>query len=283
MFKKVDKSLFEGLPQETDPAKRFNVEYPEDGDSFAAAVWKDVIAYCKFGKRNEAYKVMFLDGENSLDRKWFFMSPKQFDYLKCWNKHCEERVENGVSFRDSWDIHWWIVRVMPEVLKLLREGLHGYPTCSIDLWNKLAEITGDEKIDEAAISAELAKKSDGKKITLTPAEVKKLAVSADDESFSKLDDFRFNAWKKSLERLEFLFRECNDDACTMKNPHKFEWHFGSKPCGHGLSELVWTGTDDERAEHDKYMDCAMEIEKYQSECLHKAMKILEVFIEYLWD
>ena len=148
MFKKVDKSLFEGLVQEPDPIKRFKVEYPKDYDSLAMAVWKDVIAWCKFGKRNEAYKVMFLDGD-TLERKWFFMSPKQFDYLKRWNKHCEERLEKGASFRDAWDIHWWLARSIPEALKSLREDLHGYPTCSITLWNKLAEITGDEKIDEA--------------------------------------------------------------------------------------------------------------------------------------
>ena len=104
MFRKVDKSLFDGLTQEKDPFTRFKVEYPKDYDDLAKSVWKDVIAYCKFGKRNEAYKVMFLDGD-TLERKWFFMSPKQFDYLKRWNEHCEERIDKGVSYRDAWDVN----------------------------------------------------------------------------------------------------------------------------------------------------------------------------------
>ena len=294
MFKKVDKSLFEGLA-EIDPVKHFKIKYPKDEDAFAQAVWKDVIAYCKFGKRDQAYKVMVLDGD-SLERKWFYMAPKQFGYLKRWNKHCEERLEKGASYRDAWDIHWWLAMAMPEALKFLRNDLHGYPTCAIDLWNKLAEITGDEKMDEAAISAEIAakhglkKKGKGKKaITVEDirksSDVKALIFDNDDDEFSsEIDKIRFETWKKALERLEFLFREYNDDTCSMKNPYKFEWHYDWKPCKDGkCREMVWAGTDEEKAEHDRYMDRAMEIDRYQSECLHKALKITEIFIEHLWD
>lgn len=251
MLRKVDNSLFEGLEEVTDPVARFGVKWIDDAEALAKAVWKDVIAYCEYGKNKQAYKVMFLDGD-SLERKWFYMTPKRFKALKRWNQHCEERLEKGVSYRDAWDILWWISSTAPEALKSLRENLHGYPVCSIELWNALAEITGDEKVDEKKVTEEFSK---GEHKEGSP---------------SKLDDFRYELWKKSIEKIEFLFREYNDDSCSMKNPHKFVWSWA------GLSE-------EEKKEHDLYSKRNYEIRMYQLDCLHKGMKALEIFINHLWD
>ncbi len=285
MLRKVDSKLFEGLEEEKNPSKKFNVKWPQDPDDFAKTVWKDVIAYCKFGKNKQAYKVLFLDGD-TLERRWFYLTPKWFGYLKRWNQHCEERISHGASYRDAWDVNWWLASAIPEALKHLREDMHGYPVCAIDLWNKLAEITGDEKMDEAAISDKVAS-ADGKK--LTDADVKQILhgsdfMSDDTEKFNGIDDLRFKTWQKCIERLEFLFREYNENTCSMKNPYKFEWHYDWKPIkGTSLTEMVWNGTDEQKAEHDRYSSRSIEIDLYRAECLHKAMKILEIFIEYLWD
>ena len=282
MFRKVDKSLFDGIEEEKDIAKKYNVKYPKDFDCVAQAVWKDVIAYCKYGKRNQAYKVMFIDGD-TLTRKWFFMSPKEFGYLQRWNRHCEERVAKGASYRDAWDVHWWLANSIPEALHHLKNDLHGYPVCAVALWNKLAEITGDEKLDEAVFMEHPEAHTESG--TLTEADMKSLCIDEnDDKTFSKLDEFRFQTWKKSIERIEFLFREYNEDTCSKKNPYKFEWHYDWKPVNGGkFSEMVWNGTDEQLKEHEKYMSEAQKLDLYRADCLHKAMKILEIFLEYLWD
>ena len=51
----------------------------------------------------------------------------------------------------------------------------------------------------------------------------------------------------------------------------------------GLYTIDFEGSDEEKAEAERYRQRENEIYKFRQDCLHKAMKIMEIYIEYLWD
>lgn len=91
-----DKIIFEGYPLGIFAEDRFNIENVEDIDMEKAFEYINAIN----------------DEKDLLDRK------------KNWEK---QRAERGFSDKDVWDISYWFLTVMPEMLTQFRDNMTGVP------------------------------------------------------------------------------------------------------------------------------------------------------------
>ena len=113
-------------------------------------------------------------------------------------------------------------------------------------------------------------------------------------------------WNKILRRMEFLFREANEDTCKRKNPYKEEydaaWEAFTKEYGargeklkteKDLAEEIaygWHhvyGMSDVKGYYAdinaKYIEENAAIAEYRHECLKKGMKLFTKYFWHLWD
>ncbi len=121
-----------------------------------------------------------------------------------------------------------------------------------------------------------------------------------------VNDTCHEEWNKILDRMIFLWRESNEDTCTMKNPYEEEH---SKAHEEFIEKYGLLGeklqTEEELAENqkrggggtvhfmdelleykeisDKYLEEERKLEKYRNESKDKAMDMLKQYFFSLWD
>ena len=179
-----------------------------------------------------------------------------------WIKHAYQRIKYGVSYRDAWNVDLWMSQTMPKILEFLDKNTISYSPRAVALHNKLCEI------------------DDG------------LEPVPDDQKDNNSEDFLCPLFHKDIQRIGFLFNEYDKDRCSIQNPFDPE-------IKDGMVDFIWHPSDDPKrpeyktleigsnqAQKDlwkKWSDEDQKINLYRIECLHKAIKMLDVYIEELWD
>lgn len=92
----------------------------------------------------------------------------------------KQRAERGFADIDAKNIDSWFIRIMPEMLKALRDDLHGYPSSFVAF----------------------------------PKNSKSISSSEDENSVGMVK------WKDTIDRMIFLLREMNEETCSVKNPYE---------------------------------------------------------------
>ena len=253
MFAKVDKSVVAGLAK-VNPPVEFDFPYDqwEDREITADGEWVDkvapyVVGYCYNGKTAPNYTVMCLKPSGTFA---FDASRTQFRLLKKHFGYQEERLTEGASTRDAWNVDRWLASSCAAVLRKLSANLHSYPPCEFDLHKKALAVEGKPvpKIPEK----------------MTPAENMNLCVGW---------------YKEDLLRMAYLFDQYDEEKCDEKNEHEFNLRLETDEDG----MPVLAGTDEEKREADLHYEREGEIYSYRAKCLHTALKMLDVYAEHLWD
>lgn len=117
-------------------------------------------------------------------------------------------------------------------------------------------------------------------------EGRKLEISAEEREMSR-EDLCVKWFSDDLRRMSFLFSQYDDKRCVEKNQFKMELKMVDAPTSEeerrkGLTRMEFAGTPEQHAEADRHMKRAREIDSYRLDCLHKAIKMLDIYIENLW-
>ena len=74
-----------------------------------------------------------------------------------WLKHAKQRIKKGYSYRDVYDIQYWFLEIMPQMLEdLANEKYAGVP---MDIFIKFQEENKDLSKEEAELIAETSWRS----------------------------------------------------------------------------------------------------------------------------
>ena len=256
MLRKLTERDFDGV-EEKPVNELFEDVTVENGLEFELAeklAGKTILGFLSEKKGKLRHRVLCIDG--NLEKKSFRLNNKQFTSLQREVEHIDQRVKDGVSYRDAWNVDHWIPRTCSKILAHLAKNTHGFPPCAVELHKR---VVGEV---------------DGKKYR---REKKYAGMNSDDHAW--------NVYLDDLKRMVFLFSESDEETCSKKNPYEFRlhWNFLDDPEHGDCRVLKFEGTEDEKAETEKYRQVEAELCKYRAECLHKAMKMLDIYIEYLWD
>ena len=262
MIKSLEKSIIVDYPCEDYWWELFGFCTEEDAErhkeELARKMLPHIRGWCQPRKGSKTRYV--LAGVNCKEC-FFEISSKIVRALKLESQHQDERIKDGVSFKDAWNVDAWLADKCSKILRILKENTHSFPSDEKRYHDKFLEL--DEKPQEM---------SDDDYDKLTEGEKSRLCQK----------------WfAEDLERMAFLFEQWLDDKCAEKNQYDFKLHFKFTPIKEGpdkgLSRLDFEGTQAERDETDKHSARELEIEAYKSKCLHKAISMLNIYIETLWD
>ena len=224
----------------------FPVEWWENPSYARSEMWVEkvlpnVIGYCYNGKKAPSYSILCIQKNGAVA---FDITRTRFKTLQKYSRHNEERVKNGVSYRDAWNIDSWISEKCSIALRLLDKNTHSIP---IDV----------EKLHKAVLEI------DGKEFE--PCDLPK-------------NERDIKWYHEDLNRMADLFEQycCDDDKCLLKNPYDWNLVWDGK-------NLEFRGTPEQQSQATKYEKRCEEIYQYRLDCLHKALKMLDVYIEELWD
>lgn len=172
-----------------------------------------------------------------------------------WFRHCYERIKYGVSFRDAWNVDTWLADKLAKNIENLDKNTISFPTQAEELHGKLCEILGRKY------------------------------VPTEDELKMSSDDRNLKLYHEDLKTIVRLLREYDEETCSMKNPHEFKlhWEFKDDPKHKGCSIMEFKGTEEEKAETEKYREYEEKIYNYRMKCLRDALQIVSIYIEHLWD
>lgn len=259
MIKELEKSYIVEYSCEDYPWARFGLNEDDmryNEDAFVQKMYPHVVGWCK-GNSNgsERYVLCEVDYRGKF---WFPIKSKIIKTLKRWDRHVSERIQDGVSYRDAWNVDSWLADKCAKILKHLEKDTISFP----------GECVKD--FHEKALAVE------GKKLEMTEEE-KKLST----------DDLCVKWYHEDLKRMIFLFNEYDDEKCTQKNQYKFELEMVHKKKisenGKEYYTIEFEGTPEQKEEADRYNKRLFEIEQYQIDCLHKAIAIMNIYIIHLWD
>ena len=163
-----------------------------------------------------------------------------------WFKHCYQRIKYGVSYRDAWNVDFWFAETVKNILHMLEKNTHSYPDIQIKEYHqKCLEIMGE---------------------TEPPIDWNK-------------KDASYDVYLADLRRIQWLLSEYTSDPCSLKNEYEFKLELEFNDDG----SATFKGSDEDHLETDRYLKREAEISKYKYDCLHKAIRILDVYIDSLWD
>ena len=215
------------------------------------------------------------------------------DYLNVYNKcysfwenreQAKERATLGFCRRDVWEIDTWFLHIMPRMIEKLRDTHLGFPTIFIEEYYELNK----------------------ENISLSKNDFCNYVYYNDYENlYNEVDKWCNNRWIEILNKMVFLFDECNDEKCTMKNEYyeeylkmrkDFDKKYGysgeklrtqeelksDKKTGnltnHSMSELP-----EYKNMLEKYFEREGEIDKYKTKCKKEALKMFIKYFDNLWD
>ena len=218
---------------------------------------------------------------------------EDFNYLNVYNKcysfwenreQAKERATLGFCRRDVWEIDTWFLHIMPRMIEKLRDTHLGFPTIFTEEYYELNK----------------------ENISLSKNDFCNHVYYNDYENlYNEVDEWCNNRWIEILNKMVFLFDECNDEKCTMKNEYyeeylkmrkDFDKKYGysgeklrtqeelksDKKTGnltnHSMSELP-----EYKNMLEKYFEREGEIDKYKTKCKKEALKMFIKYFDNLWD
>ena len=180
-------------------------------------------------------------------------------------KHAFQRIKYGYCERDVWSIDWWFLNVVPNMLEDLKETTQGYPVSPDNFSQALIGTGASEEVDEEGM----------------------------------------NRWKDILSEMIFLFREANEETCTLKNKYEKEHCAASKEFDEKYGQFgERLKTAEEKAEEkrkgsyrmymlsdmpeykeisDLYCDESRKIAEYRDDCKNKGLDLFKEWFWHLWD
>ncbi len=172
-----------------------------------------------------------------------------------WFRHCYERIKYGVSYRDAWNVDIWLADKLATCLENLDKNTISYPMQAEKLHSELCEILGRKY------------------------------VPTEDELKMSSDKRNLKLYHEDLKTMIRLLREYDEDKCSMQNPFKFSlhWEFKDDPNHKGCSITNFVGTEEEKAETEKYREFEERKYEYRMKCFRDALKIVSLYLDHLWD
>ena len=268
MFKQLDKSVFDNITFINPPVEfDFSYEWWEDkaftkDEGWIDKIYRNVIGYAKINDKEPKYGVLCVGKSGQIVA--FHINSPRFKNLKRWMEHIGEREELGVSFRDAWNIDLWLTDKTAKALGFLEKNTISFPNNANEMHRKLLEI--DAKY---------------------PPYLVKSAEPNEEERKLSADDLSVKLYHDDIKRIKFLLEEYNEDTCSQKN--QYQWNLEMKHekitegPHKGMYTLKFVGTKEQEEEAQRWRDRENEIDIYRSDCLHKAIKMLDLYIEHLWD
>lgn len=163
-----------------------------------------------------------------------------------WMKHCYQRIKYGVSYRDAWNVDLWFAGTVRNILHFLEKNTHSYPNTRIRKYHqKCLKILGET---EAPIDW-------------------------------NSEDAIYNTYIADLRKIQQLLSEYDLDNCSLKNEYEFKLEIKHNPD----NSITLEGSPEDTEETNRFIEREKEISIYQHDCLHKAIKMLEVYIDDLVD
>lgn len=124
-------------------------------------------------------------------------------------------------------------------------------------------------------------------------------------SFDGTEEENIRKWERILRRMEFLFREANEDTCRKKNPYEKEYNLAQEAFTEKygrFGEKLKTEEDiaREKREHTcrlytisdvpeyaeiskKWITAEGELRKYRDKCMKQGMALMTKYFWNLWD
>lgn len=124
-------------------------------------------------------------------------------------------------------------------------------------------------------------------------------------SFEGPEEENVRKWDRILGRMEFLFREANEDTCRKKNPYEEEHDLAREEFTekYGMfGEMLKTEEelDREKREHthrlymmsdvpkyaeisERWLAAERELREYRDRCLKQGMELMMKYFRNLWD
>lgn len=200
-----------------------------------------------------------------------------FDNKKC----AKQRATKGFCYRDLYDVGGWFLHIMPKIIcELLDLGeMLGYPT-------KMRREFYQLNMDRIFVGED-------EFVFCCPNKYQDIDAEAAQWCFEK--------WTKTLERMQFLFEECQDDKCSMKNEFEQDYCKASKEfCekygifGERFGVPKNCENENEASFHsmaeaaeykdiyDKFCQRSNEICEYQKNCKQEALQLFVEYFDDLW-
>lgn len=173
--------------------------------------------------------------------KKFILSPFR------WLKHAYQRVRYGFSYRDVWNIDFWFLEVVPNMLEELANTTISYPY--------------DSKVYE-----ENPKMSQEK--------IEEIMFNNWKDKIRKIAEYLREANEPQKEINQYW-----DEYCNFEKKHDIFML--------NIDDIKNKLTKEELQEYErlreKWFKRSMEIEKYKQECLNKGLEMFSENFTNLWD
>lgn len=153
----------------------------------------------------------------------------------------KERIEQGFCWWDAYDIDVWFLYIMPRMLEYYKKHNNAFPT-------KLMEEYYEQNKNNT-------KMTENEFYSYNPDDTVENKVFKEN-----CDSCCFDKWNEILDRMIFLFDECNDEKCSKKNEY-FEH---------------------KNENTEAYFKRQTEIEKYQDKCKKEALELFVKYFDNLW-
>lgn len=118
-------------------------------------------------------------------------------------RYRRQRAKRGWSVKDTWNIDYWFLNILPQMLEYLKEHHIGFP---VDIQREYVNSHREElnmTYEEYCVWPS-DKNSDGYKLR-----------ERTDEACNRL-------WNEILDRMIFLLKEANEETCSVKNLYEEE-------------------------------------------------------------
>lgn len=195
-------------------------------------------------------------------------------------KYKKERSKKGYGYKDIWSIDYWFINIMPRMLQEFKDNLHGFPIELELQYCKDNNLNFDD-----------------------------YCCGANDPKTQEIQDNMHNwaeqKWNEILDHMIFLFKECDEDQCSLKNKYEEEWIAATKKFTdkYGLfGEELLSNEEKERSKNtgytaihtmseieefkdivNKHMKEEQKINQYREKCKKEALSLFSKYINNLWD
>ena len=96
----------------------------------AEKVFPYIQGWCNANKKGDR-KFVLVEKDNRVF--WFPLTKNQTKAFRRESRHIDERIKDGVSFKDAWNVDYWLADKCSKILMLLDKNTHSYPTCVEEL------------------------------------------------------------------------------------------------------------------------------------------------------
>lgn len=201
-------------------------------------------------------------------------------YSKKENKKCaKQRAINGFCKREVWEIDTWFFRIIPRMLECFIKT----KDCSFPVFLK------DEFYNTFKDSMPMSQEIFYMGYSINDDEKEK-------EIFKKSGDWCYKRWNSILNRMLFLFNECNEETCSKQNQYYDEYmkylklqKNKTQPPNLNVdnsSRLLERNSQENNISKNifgKFMSRQRELENYRAKCKKEELTMFCKYLYYLWD